>query len=158
MAHASRSGDSIARLWRGAQGAQSSAAPLIAALAFALCGCRSAELEEREARALVAGIDALRKAPDPDKAAALDVLVLTPCSVPAVCEVKTRCARAYQIHVEGLRFRADAQALGADDPSRGERLAGAERHLAYATSLAEQCTQHELRMSERLSLSGRRSD
>lgn len=68
----------------------------------AACDKRPSQDAVAEAAGLSHGIDALRQAPNLEKAERLAALRQMPCGEPDLCELKRECERAYTKHVVAL--------------------------------------------------------
>jgi hypothetical protein len=129
-------------------------ATTLVAFAVVACSRRSDALEPAlrgEASLLVAAVDRLRQAPNPDKRAQLTALMALPCTHVDTCAVKDRCAEAYRSFVQALddigRIEAalvGAVAFTADD------LARAEHALDIARDRTLGCASAQGELSRRL--------
>lgn len=113
-------------------------------VALSLFGCDPNDgLRERQTVAHLCWTEErLRRAANPDKAAALAELAAAPCPNPAACAMRDECATAYTIHVDALRLTQAAKLQMGD--GKGEQAAGllgaAEAGLQQAGAKVAQCT------------------
>jgi len=124
-------------------------------LGASVCALGACEEKERatrsEAAAVSRAIDAVRTADNAQKAAPLGVLRAVPCSAPEVCAVQSHCVAAYEKHVAVLGLLAEATANVATAPpeSLAATLGKAERGLAEARTLTDDCATRQGEMVRR---------
>ncbi|HTV25953.1 MAG TPA: hypothetical protein VMG12_44955 [Polyangiaceae bacterium] len=117
-----------------------------------LFACQSDARRAEQARIanLAERIDRLRRADNPDKRALLDELKKAECVGPDACGLKDLCVRGYEVHqraldaIQSLKHEA-ARDAGAPSPAVRERLLGAERDLAEAVNLSQQCADEQVK-------------
>lgn len=84
-------------------------------------------------------IDALRDAPNHDKAPYLDELRSKKCTSPRLCELKRVCTLAYSRHLAALGKVGKINATGANAPGAKEALQHARQALIEAERLTQRC-------------------
>lgn len=102
-----------------------------------------------EASRVLRALDGLIAAPNDAKAGPLGVLKEAPCSAPAICDARDRCAFAFQHVVDGMRIEMEVQEgiarLEREGGSREEidaleaELDRAERELEAARVAIPEC-------------------
>ena len=119
---------------------------LVACLAGFGCQRSGAEDPDQVAR-LDRSIEALRDAPNGEKAPYLDELRSQKCPSPRYCELKRVCTRAYSDHLEALERVQEIRGNGAKAPDSLRKLEAAKQALLAAEKLAQRCVtlQAELR-------------
>ena len=118
--------------------------------ALALAACDASERAARaEAADISRGIDTLRKAENPAKAAPLAALRDKSCSVPDICAVKSVCIAAYEQHERALALVAEAKAgiTAAPAASVAQTLTLAESALSRAKSQTDDCATRQGEMA-----------
>lgn len=114
---------------------------MVALASVAACGKRPSQDAVAEAAALSHGIDALRQAPNPDKAERLAALRQMPCSEPDLCELKRECERAYTKHVVALARveRVNLDIEKGEEEGLEDELDGARATLIEAEAETQGC-------------------
>lgn len=128
---------------------------LFVACALALAACQGeADAKNRaEAETMVHATRALREAENPGKAAQLEVLRATTCSVEDVCALKTECVTAYELYVKGLSSVQKVKATLAGDAGLDQAkesaslLDSAEKDVEKGRERAESCAKKEAAVS-----------
>lgn len=115
-------------------------------VALSPLGCKSqAEREEaRDVARIAHRVDELRDAPNNAKVAPLAALKAEACKQPKVCELKTICVQAYELHVESIQASSKVrQRLRESDDAQPAAalslLQLAEKNLAKARALIDRC-------------------
>jgi hypothetical protein len=121
---------------------------VVALALFASCACRSETERRRTLDALLvsSAVEAVREAPHDDKGAALERLRVTSCTDARACAVKELCLQAYTLHQKSVattRALARAEPSGELPSGAAELLARAERDLAAAKRMSEECLRLE---------------
>lgn len=142
----SRTGARAARLLQGA------ALPAAVLLGALLTSCKSdaERAHQGQVARLVEHIDRLRRADNLEKRAPLEALTRVPCPDSEACALQDLCLRAYRLHQSSLDTisELDEHARSAAPPpaSVGEQLQRAERDLAQAKTLSEECAETQVRV------------
>jgi hypothetical protein len=105
------------------------------------CDKRPPQEAVAEAAGLSHGIDALRQAPNPEKAGRLALLRQAPCSEPRLCELKRECERAYAKHVAALEQleKVKAELTKGQEEGLDDELDGARAALIEAEAETQSC-------------------
>lgn len=121
-----------------------------------IAGCSGSDdaAAKQSAAQVARGVEVLRNAANPAKAAALAPLVHADCSGPDVCETRDACATAYAQHVEGLALTeaAKLQLTTGKSLEASKLLGTAERKLGEAASKIADCTDREASLRRRYKL------
>jgi hypothetical protein len=106
---------------------------------------------------LVQHIERLRRADNLDKRGPLEALTRVPCPDAEACALQDLCLRAYRLHQSSLdaigQLEQHARSAAAPPPTVGEQLQRAERDLAQAKTLSEQCAESQVRVMRKALLS-----
>lgn len=106
---------------------------------------------------LVEHIDRLRRADNVEKRGPLEALTRLPCPDAEACALQDLCLRAYRLHQTSLdtisALDRHARSPAPPPPNVGEQLQRAERDLAQARTLSEQCAETQVRVMRKALLS-----
>lgn len=132
------------------------AALLLAAL-LASCKSDGERAHQGQVARLVEHIDRLRRADNLEKRAPLEALTRVPCPDAEACALQDLCLRAYRLHQSSLdtigQLRQHALSPAAPPAHVGADVTRAERDLAQAKTLSEQCAEEQVRVMRKALLS-----
>ena len=122
-------------------------AAAVAAVACVACRRESAEALRGEAAFVARAVEALRAAPNAEKAPFLKALQAAPCAADDVCGLKKACVDAYTLEQAALdavsAVRAQSRSSDGLNASAVELLANAEHDLGRSRELTKACADLE---------------
>jgi hypothetical protein len=122
---------------------------VLLALALVSAGCRSESVEARrgEAAGVARAVEALRQAPNAEKAPFLKALKAVPCDAGDVCTLKKACVDAYVLEQTALdavsAVRARTRTADGLNSDAVDLLANAEHDLGRSRELTKACADLE---------------
>ncbi len=134
-------------------------AATLPAVLFVGCKSDAERAHQGQVARLVEHIDRLRRADNLDKREPLEALTRVTCPDAEACALQDLCLRAYRLHQGSLdtiqELEQHARASTPPPPDVGERLARAERELAQARALSEQCAETQVRVMRKALIGAR---
>lgn len=131
--------------------------PVLLGALLLCCKSDAERAHQGQVARLVEHIDRLRRADNVQKREPLEALTRVPCPDAEACALQDLCLRAYRLHQSGLDTIAELEQRAASPAppplAVGEQVQRAERDLAQAKTLSEQCAEQQVRVMRKALLS-----